>query len=293
MKSIFLSITILFFSKVNLIAQSKHKQEIQIATQNILFGGFVSGLGSGFNKEDGEKFSKAFFRGFKWGTLGGLGMYAGKKLTYQINSKNELLYGWGSKFIHSAGISIIQNTANGEEPFNKWHTNFGFLRFEVDVTSKPKMQLRIMPVSLAVFTYASFMSSLDLKKTFLFGTPIFQTDPSFFNNSLGANTANAIHIPDNLREQTNYVLAHENIHTLQFNEYLTINMFFKKPVSRIKSKFNKTDLSKILDKYIYLDIPYIRVPYLLLRGSTNCYYRNPFEKEAEHFATNSFVKNCW
>lgn len=81
------SIFIVFFIVLSSVAysQKKNGQQAWLATQNVLTGGLISGIGGGVNRAEGETFWKGFSKGFKYGCLGGFGLYLGKKLIYPIN----------------------------------------------------------------------------------------------------------------------------------------------------------------------------------------------------------------
>jgi hypothetical protein len=114
-------------------------QERQIFVYNIALGGITSGIGAAINKKKEDKFLPVFFRGFKYGCVGGLFLYGGKKISYQINRQNNLAWGWPSKLVHSYGASIIESAAlNEKHVFSKLSFPIGFVRFNIQFNIKVK-----------------------------------------------------------------------------------------------------------------------------------------------------------
>lgn len=289
-------VSLLFFSLnvTTSLGQSKTSQEIGLAGKNILFGGIVSGIGSGLNKEHSESFTKAFLRGFKWGSVGGFVVYLGKKTSYTINSTEQLYFGWGTKLVHSLGTSIIYNSAIGESPFSKYYTNVGFIRFEINLNEKFNTKVKVMPFSLGSFIYGLTKHSIVVDESLKLGTPLFIADSSFFEGRfLGLSGYNTIMIAGELKEFKFRTIAHENIHTMQFNEFYTLNTWFNKPQKKINDNIQDSKTKQILFDYIFLDVPYQKLINSLYPSSGACFYKNPFELEAEHFAINNYIKRCY
>jgi hypothetical protein len=288
---LFLFIEFLFiFSELN---AQKAKQEIGLAVYNISFGGLVSGIGSVINKKPEETVGGTFLRGFKWGCVGGSFTYLGKRLSYPINSQRQLLFAWPSKLVHDIGTSIIVNSAKNTGVFDSYRTQIGFVRFDIEIKGRIKVHPRVMPFALGSFIYGSFRGKLDLNKTILIGTPTFRADISLFRGGFrGASGLNTIHIPDTSSFYSYNTLAHEHNHILQESQYFSLAVWLTPLDKKFKKESNLTLYGR-LSKYIYLDIPFQRIPRIFMRYSLRCYYRNYLELEAEHFATNSFIRKCY
>ena len=278
------------FSELN---AQKTKQEIGLAVYNIGFGGAVSGIGSVINKKPEETVGKAFLRGFKWGCVGGSFTYLGKKFSSLINSQKQILYAWPSKLVHDFGTSIIVNSAKNTGVFDSYRTQIGFVRFDISIKGHIKVKPRVMPFALGSFIYGSFTGKLDFNKTVLIGTPTFIGDTSFFRSGfLGAAGLNAIYMLDTSRFYLYHMLAHEHIHVLQESQYFSLAVWLTPSDKKFKKESNLTLYGRV-SKYIYLDIPFQRIPRIFMNYPLRCYYRNYLELEAEHFATNSFIRKCY
>ena len=92
MLKVLILVTVSFVCPRFIHCQHKDSQQAWLATQNILTGGLISGIGGGINRAEGESFWKGFGNGFKYGCLGGFGLYLGKKLIYPVNSKESLAH---------------------------------------------------------------------------------------------------------------------------------------------------------------------------------------------------------
>lgn len=293
MLKVLILVTLSFACPSIIHCQHKDSQQAWLATQNVLSGGLISGIGGGINRVEGESFWKGFGNGFKYGCLGGLGLYLGKKLIYPVNSKDQLLYGWPSKLIHSAGMSIIENAGKGEAPFSKWHTNVGFFRLELNLKSANKFNLKVMPFSLGEFAYGLSTAKLEVNSTLLSGTPVFTAPTDFFlSNQIALAGYNAIYIHQDLTLIRNKTIAHELIHILQYNEELKMNVWLTRPTQKIKTSLKNNFVKRVFVNHVYYDIPYQSVLNVIFKSSERCYFKNPLELEAEHFSTNKYIRKC-
>ena len=270
----------------------KNAQEARLAIYNISFGAIVSGVGSVLTEQHGESVTKAFLKGIKWGALGGGFVYLGKKTSYQINSKKQMLYGWPSKFVHDFGISIVENAAKNQEIFGSFRTNVGFIKIDISTQKHFSIHPKVMPFALGSFIYGSIKSKLDLNKTILIGTPVFKANKVFLQGDLGLAGYNTIYMPDTLSYFFYSVIAHEHVHILQESQYFSI-LTWLRPLHNKLNESKKFTIYKKLEKYFYLDIPIYRIPQIFMNYSPNCFYRNYFELEAQHFASNSYIRKCY
>jgi hypothetical protein len=204
-----------------------------------------------------------------------------------------LLYAWPSKLVHDFGTSIIVNSAKNEGVFDSYRTQIGFVRLDISMKGGMKVKPRVMPFALGSFIYGSFRGKLDLNKTILIGTPTFIADTTFFRGGFrGASGFNTIYIPDTSSFYLYNSLAHEHNHILQESQYFSFATWLTPLHKKFKKESNLTLYGR-LSKYIYLDIPFQRIPRIFMNYPLRCYYRNYLELEAEHFATNSFIRKCY
>src|SRR5690242_8452353 len=114
MKLFYLSI---FFS----LAVYGQNQQQRVLLYNVGFGGFTSAIGAIINKPKKANWKPYFVKGLWQGSIGGVISFAGKNTTYLINKDKQLLYAWPSKFLHSAGSSIIENAALNKPFLQNWN----------------------------------------------------------------------------------------------------------------------------------------------------------------------------
>lgn len=301
----YLTIILLFcFSCQQAKSQSIDNQEVKLLAANTLFGGMTTGFGALINKKKDEKIFPAFFRGFKYGCLGGALLYVGKKHTNLIHQGKTVAGAWGGKLVHNAGASIMENVAVGRAPFSHYNLYVGFIRLELDWQEQFNFQPKFMPGSFYACLYHAytFKGKLDLATSLKMGTPYFvrnDKDADFSGlASRGTVSVNEYYkrgfISESKRpysgiDYINYINAHENIHGLQSQEYFIFNTYAYKPASRLRSK------SKIimgLSKYIYFDFNVLDYSYMIGKAYANKkggYYYNPYEFEAERMAINTYL----
>lgn len=280
-----------YFTCPNIIFAQK--QERQVLVYNVALGGITSGIGAIINKKKEDKLFPTFLRGFKYGSVGGLFLYGGKKLTYQINGQNNLAWGWPSKLVHSYGATIIEQASKNEKDiFKKLSFPVGFARFNLSFNKKVKCNVQLQPGALACFIVNSAYWEFKTKESLLIGTPIFMSNSNFIVNGSGGGKAliNTFTYSDIYTNKSYEIFAHEHLHILQEREYLVMNTWFNRPQNNLLDKMNNN--TKKAFKHLYLDIPYNYLFYAMLYKNPPCYFKNYFEFEAKRFATNSFVLGC-
>jgi hypothetical protein len=291
MRKALITILALFLFSTKSFAQY---QERQVFVYNIALGGITSGIGATINKKKEDKILPTFFRGFKYGCIGGFFLYGGKKISYQINRQNNLAWGWPSKLVHSYGASIIESAAlNDKNVFSKLSFPVGFLRFNLVFNKKVKCNIQLQPGALASFIVNSAYWQFKTKESILIGTPIFMSNSDYIINRSGGGRAliNTFTYSEQYTSKSYEIFAHEHLHILQGREYLVMNNWFKKPTNKVLDKLNN-NTKKIL-KHLYLDIPYNYLFYSILYKDPPCYFKNYFEFEAKRFATNELVERCY
>jgi len=255
---------------------------------NGLIGAVSGGVGSVINKHKGQKWYKAFARGFVTGAGGGMVMYGGKRLNSLISSRAELGYGYLSRFVFDAGNSIVENAAANRNFWEVWHYDVGFIRLELE-TTRLKFRPRVMASTFASTVFLATQGRFDVGTSLASGTPTFRTRSISYAPKLNGSTlTNGFLLNDTLRINQFYydIYAHEMVHTFQFRELAGINQFF----NPLKARWNQNSrwYAK-LSPWIYGDLNYelYGINYFLINGGAGDqhYCHNFLENEAEYLST--------
>ena len=283
-----LILLIIFSFYINTNAQ-KGKQDIQLLAYNIGFNGVTAGIGSIIYKDKNQKWVECFAKGFYQGCLGGLFIYSGKKLIFELNNQKNDLYGWPSKILYYAGASIAENAALNKKFGKYWNIDIWAFRCDFSFGENSYFKARLMVSSIYSAVYLLPKANFDWRRSAMTGTLIFSTN-SMINGHYGIAPVKAVGIStyfDNIPGYNEYyVISHELIHTYQFREYQIFNSWLKPFEEKVPKK-----IKNIFINYLYLDISYMPVFYYLQGGEHNSqyYFKNFYEFEAEHFSTNTFV----
>jgi len=274
MKKIYLFSLVLFIlHSHNIIGQNNNTQA---ALYNIGIGGIFGGVGAVLNKKKNEKTGKVFLKGLWQGATGGYLVYESKKLVYDFSKSGNYGYLWGSKLLNATGNSIIQNAASNERFLSKWYINFGFNRIEIQTKGAFKLKYRVMPIALYGTVISASQGKFDFRKSIKTGTLIFNSNKS---NNRGVTYVNSI-----LLESNNIkILAHEIIHSYQYEGFISINSFAINLNERLKNK--SSSINKI-NKWFYFDVHsiFLKGAYELENIGTKSYYDNFFESEANFYS---------
>lgn len=255
---------------------------------NGLIGAVSGGVGSVINKHKGQKWYKAFARGFVTGAGGGIVMYGGKRLNSLISSRGELGYGYLSRLVFDAGNSIVENAAANRPFWDVWHYDVGFIRLEVQTVQR-RFRPRVMASTFLSTVFLATQGRFDARTSLASGTPTFRTRSISYAPKLNGSTlTNGFLLNDTLRiNQFFYdIYAHEMVHTFQFRELAGINQFF----NPLKARWNeRSKWYAKLSPWIYGDLNYelYGINYFLINGGPNGknYCRNFLENEAEYLST--------
>ncbi len=279
-------------------AQFMDEQDARLLATNVLFGGVTTGFGAAINKPKGEPFFPVFLKGFKYGCIGGALLYTGKKVTNATvqGNRGALIYGgWGSKLIHNAGLSIMENAALHRPVFSHYNLYVGFMRLEFDWQQELTLQGKIMPVTLGTFVYmlTTYDSKFDFGNSLMLGTPYMEARNRSEVASSGTMRGNILMYhgsrgKKDLAEHT----AMATIYGLQSQEHYIFNTYFHKTMESVRSQ------SKVfadLSRYFYLDANLMDATYELGRmnaTSNDCGFYNPYNYEAHRLGTNTRVEWC-
>ncbi len=305
----------------------KVRQEAGLFIYNCGFGAVTAGVGAVINKRKQERVMPTFWKGFKYGALGGLINYGSKRIDFLITKYNDypyicpntnthndaaLLWAWPTKMVHAVGSSIIENAAaNKPNVFKDYNMPIGFINLSVSIKDKIVVRPQLMPYSFYCFMSVltnnitlnntpclNEKNTFKLKESLLLGSPYFVVDSKTINSKVdyakyykysGVNAYRTILVDSKYDNSTysGHIKAHELIHSLQDDEYLVFNQYFSKIYNKTINRNSKA--IKIMEKYIRSDVPFFGGFYALMYNKVD-YYKNYYEMEAEHFASNRFIK---
>ena len=250
---------------------------------NAVLGGISACMGAIINKKKEQKWQDLFVKNFAIGAGGGLLMFTGKKINTLIAHENNIGYGWLSRSVFSAGVSIIENAASGRKFWSVWHYDIGFVRLEYDCEER-HFQPMGMPLSLSATRFLAANGSLDVKTTMSSGTLTFRTRRISYQPKLvGSTVTNAFLLSDTLTKGRVFydTYAHEMIHSFQFSEFSGVNHFFK---PFIKKWETNSPTFKKAHRWVYGDLNHemMLLNYFVIQGGARRNYcKNFLENEAE------------
>lgn len=272
----------------NAFAQ-KTAQKHELFAYNVLFSGITSAIGAVLNAPKNSNKKQVFIKGLWQGGVGGIINYSSKESLYLINKKGNLVYAWPAKILHSAGNSIIENAALGNQFLQNWHLNVGAVRFDFSLHEAKPFKARLLPEIIYAYYWAVQSGKFNFSKTISTGSFIFQNKNKILisvakDEFEGYNFGRAIAIGENW-DVTNKIIAHELVHEYQLDEYQIFNTWLNPSMKQVAGP----RIQKVFNKYIYADVPYVWLPYAILERTGNNYYKNFFEFEAESSATNKYI----
>ncbi|MFY8035743.1 MAG: hypothetical protein ACOVMQ_01185, partial [Cyclobacteriaceae bacterium] len=234
------------------------------------------------NKKPNEKGGKVFLRGMWQGAIGGVLVFSSKKMVYEFAQTENYAWLWSSKLVNAAGVSISENAGANQKFLSTWHFNFGFNRIELNFNKSIKLNYKIMPFALGSFIYASTKGSFDLEQTIKVGQPFFWTKEISWPDG-GFAIANSV-VLNKILYNDSQSIAHEIIHTYQYQGDVGFNNYYMKQFNQILKKNNS--FTKLYKKWIYTDFNFLVSGGLYYLGSLNnkCYFDNPFEQEANYYS---------
>lgn len=266
------------------------RQKFSLYAYNIGFSGISTGLGRVINKEKNENFFHTFWVGFKHGCIGGTISFAGKHIAYFIKSDRNLYWGWPSKIVHSYGVSIMENSVLHKKLFTSIRIPAWFVMIDIDFEKKIHANAKAMPASIIDFIVFASTNKFNLSKTLQIGVPYFEfhNDSGIYKRT-GFAGLNAISIntsyDKNIRSE-----AHEFIHILQLREYYIFDGYWKKTGFNLRLENSTKSFAEFSKKYLYPDVNYVSIPYLINKWIAKNYYGNIFELEAQHIALNQYIQ---
>lgn len=250
---------LLLFSIFSLFATSQNT-DTEFAVYNVLSGSVLGGIGALINKDHNEAFWKTLWRGSSQGAVGGYLVFESKRLVREFSRKEDFGYIWPSKVLNSMGNSIILNGASNNKFGQTWYFNIGFGHFRYDATDENKFKTRILPFSLSSAIYGFSKGKLNLNRSLKTGTFVFETRERF-QDSYGFTYVNSIYlwkdIPDKRRFEGRIfdAIAHEIIHTYQYEGTFSMNAYLNTPIQNWNLK--NSGFQSFYNKYFYTDFHFV------------------------------------
>lgn len=279
----FLIVIILLSSQKNLTAQISNGE---LAAYNIGLGGIGAGIGAVINKKPNEKTGNVFLKGLWRGGLGGALIFGSKKIINEIEINERLEYSWPAKFVNAAGVSIIEDAAANRPFGSQWNLHIGFNRIEFHTKDKFRVRYKVLPASLGLTVAAAYNTTPEWGMMLKSGEIFFSTkSKDGVPNRGGVALGNIIILSKDL-DLKYIVIAHEIIHTYQYNDYNFTSTYFNKSLKQWSD--NSKTYNKI-NKWVYWDTqaPILRGLYLIEEINANTKFDNFFEYEAQYFANKS------
>lgn len=261
-------------------------QEKGLFVYNVGLGAISSGIGSIINKPKEVKWTKAFVRGVWQGALGGAVNFAGKKTMYLVVSQREVAYALPSRLIHAAGLSIMNNASLYRPFLQSWYIDYGPARFDFSFGTEKSFRVRFLPQTITAVINASKQNKFDLKTSLYSGTFTFYNDVDwhFKDNGglyVGLNYGRGMKYIKNQADETLYpTIAHELIHSFQYEDYQVFNTWVNPLGKKIKTPWVK----KLLTNYVYVDLSAFQFFYRLENYQIKNKIDNYFEFEAYRFS---------
>jgi len=276
----------------NLQAQNYQDQKTRFVLTNIGVNGIAGGIGAVINKKPDEKFGRVLLKGFGQGCLGGGFNVLGKEITYQINVKENIGYAWPARITNAIGSSITQNAAANRDFWERWHFNLGPVRLEYRIPEK-KFQARVFASAVYGTTFMAVNGKLNLEKSIKTGVMFFERSDDFTlygDKAPGIMVAPAIGVSkQHSGSYYHYLVAHEVMHILQFDQLSSLNSFTDRVDAKLKSDFNFYDKAS---KYFYLDLNGLTMLGLYMTQINQSWQCRYFEREADVFSNRRVYPKC-
>lgn len=282
MLSFFRCLLILILISLINFSGTAQENDLEYGLMNVGIGGVIGGVGAVINKQPGQRFGKTLIKGFAQGALGGYFVFESKRLIRRFATEKNYNYIWPSKLVNAAGSSIIENAAANRELWERMHLNLAFNRIEIDFKNNFKLKYRILPFALSRAAYLFTQARLDVDRSMIFGTLVFNQRTPKILDELGYNGGayfNSILLRRGIGQRTE---AHEIIHTYQYENFSGINTFLDRPMSRLEQE---SKFVRVYNKIFHTDFNAIFTQGLYsLETEIKGYRENSFEKEARYFS---------
>jgi len=204
---------------------SAQNNDSQAAFYNIASGAVIGGLGAIINKKSNQKFGQTILKGISTGALGGYLVFESKRLVSNFAQTGNYANIWPSKILNAAGNSIVLNAASNRNFWERYYLNISFVHLEYDFNAPRPFKIRLLPYSLISAAYGFTQGKLDFKRTFYTGH-FFFISQDISDEFRGLTFANHIMLSKTLYEFRKNTIAHEIIHSYQYEGLMGSNAFF-------------------------------------------------------------------
>lgn len=246
---------------------------------SLLSGAAMGGLGAVLNRSPGEGWPRALARGAVAGAAGGWLQYQGKRQVLKMSTRDRLEYAWWARTLHAAGTSIIENAAASRPALESFRFNAGFVRLDLDTRTRT-VRARLLPVALYGAVHIASYGRLDARRSLRTGVLTFRARPASDRvRGLAVTRVNTVlyrpDLPDDFISET---LAHELVHTLQYDDFAGTTLFARPVATEIGAEWA---FGRALGRWIYPDLHagIDALQYEILNGGvSSC--ANALEREA-------------
>ena len=172
----------------------------------------------------------SFKDGFTRGALGGIFLYAGKRVAVEDFGGAGLL----GRQLNAVGASLVRNASDGVGAFDRFVLPIGIARVYWQRGAQPGWQVKLDALAVGWTMYGVVESELDFNfhRTLSAGTPVFQTRGKVISfdadGHAGGIAQSGVVFLSDVRPWGNAFLekafAHERVHVLQLDQiFLTLN----------------------------------------------------------------------
>ncbi len=227
------SICVAIFFSITVNGQNNNRQA---AFYNIATGALIGGLGALINKKQDQNLGHVLLKGIGQGALGGYIVFESKRMVRKFADTGNYAYVWPSKIINSAGNSVILNAASNVNLWERYYMNIGFVHFQYDIKAEKNLKIRLLPYSLVSAAYGFTQGRFDARRTLYTGQFFFVSN-DISDEFRGVTFANHIMLSKTLYEFRKNTIAHEIIHSYQYEGLMGSNAFFiniSKPLNETK-----------------------------------------------------------
>jgi hypothetical protein len=289
-RQIFLSLFLAFAVVTACRGQTYESQRLGFVAYNVGINALLGGIGSAINKKPEQSLTNAFIKGLGKGAAGGLLIHQSKALAFQISKQEQIAWAWPARLTNALGSSIVQNAAANRGMLDRFHLNLWVLRADYNLKER-QFLLRAVPTALAGAVYMHKYGSLNFARSLQTGLFYYDIPSESLQNTTTVGhavaTSIAVGTPYFGHFDYNEVVAHEVVHNLQYEGAVWLNPYFNRIDKPLKERYA---WYKTLSRFIYIDVNYVASSPLRLIGTQSpCHLGSFLEKEAQHYATRSYI----
>lgn len=295
MLKLVITLAIIISSVLYSSAQTYEAQQNRMLAYNVLSSGLMGGIGGAINRNEGEKWHKAFIKNFGKACLGGLVKYQAKYQAYYLGQPNNGYWILPNRLHYFIGHSMVMNASLNKGLLDTYYANVWGIDVRVSTAKNPEKRIQArLSVGTLINTavYLADGHTFNLHRSIEYGHISMDYDSTFIlngrNDIWGIGGYNVMAIKPNEQGIPAYwVIPHETVHMYQYYDIAPLSNLYIKKVEHLykdKSIYNK------LKKYMVFDYEPIIQAGLYAAQPKPTYFKNFYEYEAEHFARRQFIK---